>query len=78
MMNRVIVSDCCGECFWEGTERDRSKSEGRHDGWEERWKVKLLLMIHFFKYIVPVGQRDVFHFRDRFLKNMSSLRVMDG
>jgi hypothetical protein len=40
--------------------------------------VKLLLMIHFFKYIVPVGQRDVFHFRDRFSKNMSSLRVMDG
>jgi hypothetical protein len=69
MMNRVIVSDCCRECFWGVTERGRSKSRGRHDGQDERLKVKMLLKIYFFKYIVLVSHHDVFHLRDQLLMN---------
>ena len=78
MMNRVVVSNCCRECFWEVTERNKNKTGGRHDGQDEKWKLKTLLKGHFFKYIVPVGRHDVFHFRDRSSMNMNLLRIVDG
>src|ERR1700678_277596 len=44
MLNRVIVGDCCWECFWCGIER----GEGRHNGKDEGLKMETLLF--FIKF----------------------------
>ena len=69
MMNRIIVGDCCWECFRDVTERDRSKSGGRHEGKDEKWEGYYFYKICFFIYTVLVGCHDVFHFRDQLSMN---------
>src|SRR5271168_290093 len=45
MLNRVIVGDCCWECFWCGIEKGRIKNGGRHNGKDERLKMEMLLFL---------------------------------
>src|ERR1700678_1623130 len=45
MLNRVIVGDCCWECFWCGIEKGRIKNEGRYNGKDEGSKMETLLFL---------------------------------
>src|ERR1700678_2012365 len=45
MLNRIIVGNCCWECFWCGIEEGRVKNRGRHIGKDERLKIEMLLFL---------------------------------
>src|ERR1700678_1059939 len=51
MLNRIIVGDCCGECFWCGIEEGRVKNGGRHIGMDERLKMEMLLFLQFLSLL---------------------------
>ena len=45
VLNRVVVGDCCWECFWCRIEKGMIKNGERHNGKDERLKMETLLFL---------------------------------